>query len=77
MNKTNKQYISRNIEIKNKLTVTRGEEGEGYWGKIREGPSRNMYKGHMEKAKGGKVSGWGGGNGGVKLDNCIRSIKND
>ena len=27
--KTNKQYITRDVEIKNKLTVTRGEVGEG------------------------------------------------
>ena len=31
------------------------------WGKIGEGPSRNMYKGHMDKAK-----GWEVGMGGVR-----------
>ena len=35
-------------------------------GKVGEGPSRNMYKGHMDKAKGvgsrvGSGDGWGGG----------------
>ena len=39
---TSKQNIARDIEIKNKLTVTRGE---------REGSSGNMYKGPMDKAK--------------------------
>ena len=31
------------------------------WGKIGEGPSRNMYEGHMDKAKGGGFKGgrWG------------------
>ena len=33
INKTRKQNITRDIEIKNKLTLTRGEEGEGQWGK--------------------------------------------
>ena len=30
-------------------------------GKIGEGSSRNMYKGHMDKAKGGRIEGgrWG------------------
>ena len=35
---TSKQNITRDIEIKNKLTVTREEEGEGQWGKTGEGP---------------------------------------
>ena len=47
----NKQKITRDIEIKNKLTVTRGKRGEGQRGKEGEGSSRNMYKGHMDKAK--------------------------
>ena len=29
-------------------------------GENREGPSRNMYKGHMDKAKGGRFVGGGG-----------------
>ena len=49
---TSKQNITRDIEIKNKLTITRGEMGGDNGRKIEEGPSRNMYKGHMGKAKG-------------------------
>ena len=42
------------MEIKNKLAVTRGEEGGVKWGKEGEGSSRNMYKGPMGKQnKGG------------------------
>ena len=44
--------------MKNKLTVIRGVER---W-IIGEGPSRNMYKGLMDKAKGGRLEdgrrGW-------------------
>ena len=59
--------MTRDIEIKNKLTVTRGEWGGDNGEGKREGLSRNMYKGHMDKAKGGLRSrvgggdGWGGG----------------
>ena len=48
---TSKQNITRDIEIKNKLTVTRGEEGGGEQGKEVEGSSRNMCEGSMDKAK--------------------------
>ena len=54
------------MEIKNKLTVTRGGEEGGQWGKERE-ESSNMYKGPMGKDKGGVVRiecGNGGGYGG-------------
>ena len=51
---TSKQNITRDTEIKKKLTVTRGEEEAGYWGKRGEGPSENMYKGHIDKAKRGR-----------------------
>ena len=61
------------MEIKNKLTEGRGR---GMVGENREGLSRNMYKGPLDKAKGGSFKGgrWGwvrweapwGGNG----DNC-------
>ena len=51
---TSKQNIIRDIEIRNKLAVTRGEQGGGLQGKEGEGSSRNMYKGPMDKAKGGK-----------------------
>ena len=51
------------MEIKNKLTVTRGEvggrNGEG------EGFSRNNYKGHVDKAKGVWERGWKVGMAGV------------
>ena len=57
-----KQNITRDIEIKNKLTVTRGEMGgdnEGKGGRV----LRNNYKGHMDKANGSVGSGEGGGDG--------------
>ena len=44
---TSKSNISRDIEIKNKLTMTRGE---GIMGERRGRlKPRNMYKGHMDK----------------------------
>ena len=49
---SSKQNITRNIETKNKLTVTTGEVGwdnRGNWGRS----FRNIYKGHMDKAKAG------------------------
>ena len=52
INKTNKQNITRDIEIKNKLTVTRGEEGRDNGGE-RGMVFRNMYKRHMDKTKEG------------------------
>ena len=56
-----KQNITRDIEIKNNLTVARGE-GRGVWGKEEEGSSRNMYEGHMDKDKGVRLNvGRGGG----------------
>ena len=54
---TSKQNITRDIEIKNKLTVTRGEEGGGERGKEVEGSSRNMYKGPLDKPKGNRIEG--------------------
>ena len=53
---TSKKNITKDIEIKNRLTVTKGR-WEGITGMIREGSSRNMYKGHMDKAKGGRIEG--------------------
>ena len=50
--KTNKQHTIRDIEIKNKLTVTREEVGGGNGGE-RGRVFRNNYKGHMDKTKGG------------------------
>ena len=52
VNKTSKQNITRDIEIKNKRTVTRGEGGGGN-GRKRGRVFRNIYKGHMDKTKGG------------------------
>ena len=52
INKTSKQNITSDIEINNKLTVTREERGGGNRGEG-EGSSRNMYKGHMDKVKEG------------------------
>ena len=47
--KKRKQNITRDIEVKNNLTITRGE-----W----RGDYRNYSKGHMDKIKG---EGGGGG----------------
>ena len=46
--------LTRDIESKNKLTVTRGEAGgdTGVRGKGRR-VFRNIYKGHRDKSKGG------------------------
>ena len=44
----NKQNITRDIEVKNNLTISRGE-GEGVVGRR---VFRNHYKGHMDKTKG-------------------------
>ena len=48
MNKTNKQNTTRDMEIKNKLTVTSG----GQWGEEGEMLSRNMCQGPMDKDNG-------------------------
>ena len=54
---TNKQNKTRDIEIENNLTVTRGEMGRDNGGKgVRVLQLyRNNYKGHMDKTKG---RGW-------------------
>ena len=49
---TSRQNVSRDIEIKNNLTVTRGEVGGDNGGKQGR-VFRNNYKGHMEKTKEG------------------------
>ena len=64
--KTSKQNITRDIEIKNKLTVTRGEVEVGNGGRKGGGLSRNMYKGHMDKAKWGYDKEWEVGMAGVE-----------
>ena len=49
INKTSQQNITRDIEVKNKLTVT-PRNGEGIMGEEGEALSRNMCKGPMDKA---------------------------
>ena len=44
--------MTRDMEIQNKLTVTRRERGEGLQGKLGEQEARDMFKGHMDKARG-------------------------
>ena len=68
-NKTSKQNITRDIEITNNVTVTRGEVG-GDNGEKGGRVFRNNYKGHMDKTKGaeareggGDGSGWRGAGG--------------
>ena len=64
------------MEITQAVCCTRGGQ-EGSWGIIGEGPSRNMYKGHMDKAKWGRFEGrrWGwveqSGCGGVKMETTV------
>ena len=65
-----KQNITRDIEIKNKLTVTRDQRG-GERGTIGEGSSRNINKRHMNKAKGGKTEGGLGRSGGRDMETTI------
>ena len=48
-----------------KLTVTTGEGGGRCGGKEGKRSSRNMYKGPMDKMKGGKDGGWEVGVGGA------------
>ena len=71
---TSKQNITRDMEIKKKLTVTReqGEVGRGIIGERREKVTRNTYKGPMDKTKGRKDCGWevGVGGTGENGDNC-------
>ena len=53
INKTkNEENRTRDIEIKNRLTVTRGKV-KGITGRKKERSLKNMYKGHIDKAKGG------------------------
>ena len=72
INQTNKQQnITRDIEIKNKLTVSRGEgEGEG---RQQEGKvlSRNIYKGPIDKSKRGRMEGEVGENSGEKVEKTV------
>ena len=57
-----KQNITRDIEIKNNLTVTRGELGGDNEAKVKR-IFMNNYKGHMDKRKVGwdqSGDGWVG-----------------
>ena len=61
------------MEIKNKMTVTRGEKGEGQQGKKGKGRQGTCIKDpwmrpKMERIEGGRL-GWGSGGG--KRHNCI------
>ena len=67
------QNITQDIEIKNNLTVTRGEGGGDNGGRV----FRNYSKGHMDKTKVGVEAGEGGGFGwdggewwGENADDC-------
>ena len=51
INKTNKQNITKDTEIENRLTVTRGETGRNFRGKGSR-VCRNNYKGHMDNNRG-------------------------
>ena len=75
VNKTSKQNITRDIEIKNNLTVTRGEvggdngvKGEGFSGTTIK-DTGTKPRGVEAREGGGDV--WGGGQcWGVNADNC-------
>ena len=69
-----KQNITRDIEIKNKLTVTRGAREGITRVEKEEVSSRNRYKGHMDKAKGGESGRWGWlgvGSSGEKMETSV------
>ena len=78
MDPTGQGLHQRNSEIKNNLTVTRGEVGGDNGGKGGR-VFRNNYKGHIDKTKevwnGG--DGWGWGKWwGEKADNLSNNLKN-
>ena len=50
-----KQNVTRDIEVKNNLTIARGEGGRDSGEKV----FRNYYKEHMDKTK-GEGGSWGG-----------------
>ena len=58
-NQQNKENITRDIEIKNNLTVTRGVRGGDNGGKGGEGFSRTCIKDTWTKPNGGVDSGEG------------------
>ena len=59
VNKTSKQKITRDIEIRNKLTVTRGEETKGLTGERKRGKGRQgtCIKDLWTKPKVGRIEG--------------------
>ena len=61
MNKTNKQNITRDNEIKNKLTVTRGEVGGDHGRKRKKGCQGIHMKDTGTEPKWGRIEGgrWG------------------
>ena len=60
-NQTSKQNITRDIEIKNNLTVTRGEVGGDNGAKRGKGFSGTTIKDTWTKSKEGRIKGgkWG------------------
>ena len=74
-NKASKQNITRDIEIKNNLTVTRG--GRGIAGKKGEGSSQGTCikdPGQSQRRVGLRVGGgggWGGGSGDRKMETTL------
>ena len=59
---TNKQNITRDIEIKNKLTLPRGEVGGDNGGKRGKGCQEHVYRTHGRSQRGIELR-VGGGNG--------------
>ena len=62
--KKNKQNVTRDNEIKNKLSITRGVGGDGQWGKTGKGHQGTCIKDPWTKPKGvglrvGGRDGWG------------------
>ena len=49
MEEQSRQNITRDIEVKNNLTIARGGGGQT----VGRGDYRNYYKGHMDKVNGG------------------------
>ena len=74
MKQTSKQNTNRDIEIKNRLRVTRAREREDNKGKRGKGLQGTCIKNPWTKPKAGRIegeSGWGGRKGmGENGDNC-------
>ena len=69
---TSKQNVTRDIEIKSKLTVTRGDnrgkKGKGHQGTCTKDP---QTKPKQVGLRVGGVGGWGGGSGGRKIETTV------